>query len=168
MFALGSCYPDKTWYRRQISHQENELLAAARSGKLDSTSVYQLLSRYELYANQYPHDPGTINMLYKAADFYRALNMPLRSVAIYEDLCGRFPQHPDRPKWLFLQGFIYESEIKNLHAARIKYEVFLKEFPDHPLAKDVHLSLRWLGKSPEEIVATFKSSTSDSARASSR
>lgn len=164
ILLLAACYPKSEWYRTKILQQESNILNLAKSGVLDSVAVHQLLRAYEEYADKHPSDPQSVEFLYKAADFYKAMNMPLRSVSIYEKVYETFPNHPHRPKVLFLQGFIYENDIKNYTAAQVKYHEFLEQYPDHPLAKDVKLSLRLMGKSPEQLIEEFKKQQQDSVQ----
>lgn len=164
LMLLAACYPKSEWYRTKILQQESNILNLAKSGVLDSTSINQLLVAYEDYADKHPSDPQSVEFLYKAADFYRAMNMPLRSISVYEKIYETFPNHSQRPKVLFLQGFIYENDVKNYTAAQIKYHEFLTQYPDHPLAKDVKLSLQLMGKSPEQLIEEFKKQTQDSVQ----
>lgn len=153
---ITSCAAKRTWEADKIKKQEAALLSEAEKGKVDTAAVNDLLAAYEGYAAKYPTDTVGANFLFKAADFYRYMGKPLRSVGLYEQIYNNYPTFERRPYALFLQGFIFENEVHNEHTARIKYHDFLKQYPDHPIANDVRLSMQNLGKTPEQLMAEFE------------
>lgn len=50
----------------------------------------------------------------------------------------------------FYQGFIQNTELNNVEAARVAYEAFLEKYPDHELAADAKRELSTLGLTPEQ------------------
>lgn len=165
MIMFGACNPKQAWKRGSIEKQEKVLSEQAQKGKLDSTLVNGLLKDYEAYAGNYPSDTIGATYLFKAADFYRYMRKPLRSIELYKKIYEQYPAVPKRPYALFLQGFIYENEVGNITAARTLYEKFLKDYPDHPIAKDVRTTLNNLGKTPEQIIAGFESKAKEDSLA---
>jgi tetratricopeptide (TPR) repeat protein len=156
LLFLASCGAKMKWEADKISKQENALLEAAKGGKIDSIAVNNLLAAYEAFADKYPGDTTAANFLFKAADFYRYMGKPLKSIGIYEKIYHNYPNFDKRPYALFLQGFMFENEVGNTEAAKIKYREFLKAFPEHAIAKDVKLTLENLGKTPEQLLAEFE------------
>jgi tetratricopeptide (TPR) repeat protein len=156
LLFLASCGAKMKWEADKITTLEKALIEDAKKGKVDSAAVNRLLAAYEAFADKYPGDTTAANFLFKAADFYRYMQKPLKSIGIYEKIYNNYPHFEKRPYALFLQGFMFENEVGNVHAAKIKYEAFLKEFPDHPIAKDVKLTLENLGKTPEQLLAEFE------------
>lgn len=156
LLITAGCYPKSNWSKVRIEALERNIVQAARSGSLDSLTIQTLLTEYENFADKNPSDPSGIEYLRKAADFYRYIGRPLRSITIYDKLYKNYPNYPYKAEMLFLQGFVFENEVRNTEAASVKYHVFLKEYPEHPLAKDVRISLQNLGKSPEQLVREFQ------------
>lgn len=150
--VLGSCNAKREWDAKKVLQQEEKLLAEAKLGKVDTVGVNALLLAYEGYADKYPGDTTGANFLFKAADFYRYMRKPLRSISLYEKIYTNFPNYEKRPYALFLQGFMFENEVGNAQAAELKYKQFLKEYPNHEIAKDVQMSVDQLGKSPEQLM----------------
>ena len=111
---------------------------------------------YDAYVSAYPADTNSANILFKEADFYRYMRKPLKSIEIYADIYNNYPQYFKRPYSLFLQGFIYENELHNIDSAKAKYQLFLTNYPNHPIAKDVRITLATIGKTPEQIIAEFE------------
>lgn len=154
--VLAGCSAKKEWQKNNINRQEQELTLQAQQGKVDTTLVNGLLKSYETYAATYPADTTGAAYLFKAADFYRYMHRPLRSIELYATIYTNYPLFTKRPYALFLQGFIYENEAANPHAAKALYEKFLKEYPSHPIAKDVQTTLNNLGKTPEQLIEEFE------------
>jgi tetratricopeptide (TPR) repeat protein len=154
LVLLASC-GNKKKFSEQIDKEEKALMAEAKTGNVDTAKVSKLLADYDAYATKYPDDTTGANYLFKAADFYRYLKQPLRSEALYERIYNNYPKYDKRPYALFLQGFIYENEVNNPEAAKAKYQQFLKEYPDHAIAKDVQMTLDNVGKSPEQMMEEF-------------
>ncbi len=129
---------------------------AAKKGKIDTTGVKDLLAAYDAYVAAYPTDSSDANYLFKEADFYRYMHKPAKSISIYQRIYTDFPQFFKRPYCLFLQGFIYENEVKNLDSARAKYELFLATYPNHQIAKDVRITIANMGKTSEQLIQEFE------------
>ena len=156
MLSLASCNPKQAWQKRNIDNEEKALMEGAKNGKVDTTGVNNLLKDYEAYAENYPADTNGANYLFKAADFYRYMHKPLRSIELYSKVYDKYPTVAKRPYALFLQGFIYENEVGNSQAAKNLYEKFLEVYPTHPIAKDVRATVNNLGKTPEQLIQEFQ------------
>jgi len=153
---LTSCNPGMEWKRRAIDNKEKSIMAVAKKGKIDSVGLKELLVDYDAYVAAYPNDTFSANYLFKEADFYRYMHQPERSIRIYSTIYDKYPNYFKRPYSLFLQGFIYENEIRNLDSAHAKYNLFLSIYPTHTLAKDVAITLANLGKTPEQLIKEFE------------
>lgn len=158
--VLSSCQWKTDWQKKQILKKEEAVMNDAKVGKIDSVKLNELLKAYEDFAEAHPGDTTAASFLFKAADFYRYMHQPLKSIGVYEKIYNNFPNYDKRPIALFLQGFIFETDLQNYSAALTKYHEFLKNYPDHFLAKDVKLSLQTLGKTPEELVEEFQKKNS--------
>jgi len=155
LLLLAACHPKAEWSVLKIDQMEQTLLANAQRGNVDSNSVNTLLRAYEDFADRHNNHAKSPEFLLKAADFYRYMGKPLRSIVMYDKIYTNFPNYEKRPFALFLQGFVFENEVGNVDAAREKYHQFLKQYPDHKIAEDVRTSLRNLGKTPEQLVQEF-------------
>lgn len=156
LIMFAACSPKKEWYTHKIAAAEESLLRSAQSGKVDTAAVNSLLAAYEKYADSHIGDTTGADYLFKAADFYRYLHKPLRSVRMYDKIYNHYPTYSKRAYALFLQGFIYENEVGNTTAARLKYQQFLDAYPNHPIANDVRTTLQLLGKTPEQLIKEFE------------
>lgn len=155
LFA-ASCAPDSKWGTSRINTKERQILSDAKSGSIDSSALFSLLSDYESFAAKYPTDSISAEYLFRSADFYRYMRRPLKSIQLYERIALQFPNHAKAPLCIFLQGFLYENDLSNYAAAKAQYHRFIVKYPDHPLTKDVIITMQNLGKTPEQLVAEFK------------
>jgi outer membrane protein assembly factor BamD (BamD/ComL family) len=84
------------------------------------------------------------------------------AVENFKGLVDNYPESKYRAEALFLLGFINANDIKDLEQAKIYYEKFIAEFPDHDLTDDAEYELKTLGKDINEL-PIFKDAEADSA-----
>jgi tetratricopeptide (TPR) repeat protein len=53
-------------------------------------------------------------------------------------------------------GYVYENNLGELAKAEEIYKKFLELYPDNDFADDAEISLKYLGKSPEELIEIFQ------------
>jgi TolA-binding protein len=111
---------------------------------------------YADFAKQFPEDTASANYLYKAAEISMNLQLGVKAIGYYDDLLSAYPNYSKKAECIFLKAFIYENQLNNLEEAKKYYTQFLDEFPTHQLAKDAEASLKYLGKSAEELVEMFQ------------
>lgn len=125
-------------------------------GTMDVTNANLLIDGYVLFGETFPDAPESANLLFKAAEVSLGMNQAPRSLALYQQVYNNYPEFEKRPFSLFLQGFIYENNLGRLDDAKVIYEKFLADYPDHPMADDASYSLVNLGKSPDELIREFE------------
>ena len=54
------------------------------------------------------------------------------------------------------KAFVLENQINDYDQAKNTYEVFIEEYPDHPMRDDAEYSIKNMGKSPEELIKEFE------------
>lgn len=96
-----------------------------------------------------------VDLQMKAAGLAKSAGQFNKAVQLYSRVSDKAPERARVA--LFMQGFIYENDLKDLVKAKAAYEAFLAKYPDDPdYADDAQLALKMLGKSPEEIVKGFE------------
>ncbi len=95
------------------------------------------------------------DLLLKAAGVAKSVNKQDKALALYTTIANKLPQHPKAPMAAFMEGFIY-NEMHDTLNARVRYEAFLKKYPNDGLAKDARIELQNLGKSPEQLIKEFE------------
>jgi tetratricopeptide (TPR) repeat protein len=125
-------------------------------GNMDVTSANMLIEGYVKYADQYPNDKESADFVFKAAEISLGLNQGPTALALYSKVYKDFPDFEKRPYSLFLQAFVFENNLGKLEEAKVIYEQFIADYPDHPMADDAQYSLDNLGKSPDELIKEFE------------
>jgi hypothetical protein len=160
-----SCSPSRDEMIGQISKMEKDFNLLQ---KPDSNAVTELLSAYHNFASKYEKDSLAPEYLYKAAGLAVGFNRGVQAVDLYESIITSYPQYNRVPECYFMEAFAYENVIHNIGKANEYYNKFLVKYPDHALAKDAEAAIKYLGKTPEEMIRDFERMNADSAQASGR
>lgn len=151
---LISCNPKSSKIER-ITKLEKELVASKMS-KLDTTKAVQLIRLYDEFVKGFPTDSLAPIYLYRQADMNIALSRGTQAVVCLDKIITNYHSFNKLIECTFLKAFVAETVMHNLPLAEQYYREFLKKYPTHLLAKDAEVSLKNLGKSPEELVAEFE------------
>lgn len=157
-FVLGSsgCYPEKGKRIRKINELEEMLLDQAKQKEVNQNGINRLLEDYARFAADFPSDSLAPEYLYKRAQFLQYMRFFEESIDGYRMITSVYPDYRHTPFCMFVQGFLFDSELQSYDSARVRYTAFLEKYPKHPLAKDVKLLLVQLGKTPDELVEGFQ------------
>ncbi len=125
-------------------------------GTVNQKVSQELMLTYEKYVNQNPDDSLTADYLFRNAQIALSLKLGSRSVNYLEQFCTKYPQHPKAPHALFLEAFVYETELNKPDVAKQKYQEFIDKYPKSELYLDAKASLQNIGKSGEELINEFE------------
>lgn len=111
----------------------------------------------ELYMSIYG-DSLAAEHLFNAADLYRGIGDYTKALDTWYIVYRSYDRdgHPKAPHAMFQCGFTYDSVLNKKDLAKTLYNMFLKRYPDHALAKDAKLLLANLDKSPEDLIKEFQ------------
>lgn len=102
-----------------------------------------------------PNKFADLNM--KAAGLAKTIGEPNTALRFYYNVAEKLPTHAKAPTALFMMGFIYENDLKDMTMAKSTYERFLQQYPSDPdYADDAQNALQYLGIPPEEIIKQFE------------
>ena len=116
----------------------------------------ELAQAYNDFAKKYSEDTLTAEYLFRAGEISMNINMARQAIQYFDRISNNFPEYKKVPYCVFLQAFIYDTQLNNLEKAREYYNLFIYKFPDHELVKDAKASINNLGKSLEEIIESFE------------
>jgi tetratricopeptide (TPR) repeat protein len=123
----------------------------------DAVLAGQFIEISEAYTSLTDSENKYVDLYMRAAGLAKNLDQPNKALQMYFKISDRLPKHAKAPTALFMQGFIYENDLKDLEKARATYESFLSTYPDDPdYADDAKTALSMLGKSAEELVKSFQ------------
>ena len=155
MAVLVSCSSPKEKLKSEIKSTEDSLFSD-ETKMVDRTMAAELIDKYVAYADQFPDDPDTPETLFKAGDLSMNMNMPRKAIQLFDRIMNNYPDFEKTPQCMFLKGYIYENDLKDLKTAKQIYEDFLKKYPDDEFADDAEISIKNLGKSPEDLIREFE------------
>ena len=138
-----------------IAELENELFNTNQS-KLDKRKALDLVNLYVRYVNQYPDEPISPEYLFKASDISMNLNRPRKTIQLFDRILTEYPGYNKTPSALFLKAFVYEDQLQDYDKAKKYYNLFLEKYPNSEFADDAEVSIKNLGKSPEELIREFE------------
>jgi TolA-binding protein len=118
--------------------------------------VDDLIAAYESFATEFPADTLAADYLFKAGDVVMNTNRSNKAIQLYDRIINDYSDYRKAPEALFLKGYVYENNLGRLDKAKAIYEEFLAKFPDNEFADDAEVSLKYLGKSPEELIEIFQ------------
>jgi len=152
--AMVSCNTTpKEKQLKAISNLEQELYSQQ---SLDKEKGLHMIDTYVNFSKQYPVDTTSAVFLFKAAEIAMNLQLGSQSIYYYDKILSNYPDFFKSAECLFLKAFIYENQMNNLEEAKKYYSQFIAEYPNHILVKDAKASIKFLGKSPEELVEMFQ------------
>lgn len=112
----------------------------------------ELLDNYIEYAKLFPDEKMAPEYLFKAADLSIYLKQYEKTIKLYDQIFNKYPDFEKRPESLFLKGYVYENNLKDLDKARGSYNTFIEFYPNHPFTESAKISLRFLGATPEDVM----------------
>lgn len=139
----------------EIKSLEDSLFSDA-SKMINRDQAMQLISKYIEFTDTYPNDAEAPANLFKAADMSMNMNMPQKAIQLFDQIMETYPNFEKAPQCLFLKGYIFENDVNDLVKAKEIYEDFLVKYPNDEFADDAEISIKNLGKSPEELIKEFE------------
>ena len=132
---------------KEITQSEKEIVAKE---SVTFEENQRLIDLYLAFADEFPQDSLTPEMLFCCASFAAATQQEMYAITLYQRIYDEFPDHAFRPIALLQQARIYDY-LGDIEHAKPLYEQFLVMFPNDPDAVGVKEYLEIFGKSEEEL-----------------
>jgi len=145
-----------------IQNMEKSLYADS-SQTVKPGKAMEIIIAYARFAHDFPADSLSPEYCFKAAELARAIHKGKEAILYYDKIYKNYPDNKKAPTALFLIAFTYENTLKDTANARIYYREFIEKYPDNQLADDAQYSLKYLEKSPEELIKMFEDNEDDIA-----
>ena len=124
------------------------------------TIDYQLgvamVKGYVDFVNANPNDEKTVEFLFKAGDVCMNLKQGQKAIEFFSKVHDDHLKSDKTQMALFLQAFIYETQLNDLNKACTIYNQVISEYPGTKLAGDAKASIDNLGKSDDELIKEFE------------
>jgi outer membrane protein assembly factor BamD (BamD/ComL family) len=145
----------KDRYKHMIDSIE-ERMQATRNMPLDHGTAMYAMRVYDEYASYFPDETKSPEYLFKAGELANSLQMPQPALNYLGRVMSKYPNYKNAPYALFMQGMIYDDQLKDTANARKIYQQVIEKYPESQLAKDAEASINNLGKSVEDLVREFE------------
>ncbi|MBK7408527.1 MAG: tetratricopeptide repeat protein [Saprospirales bacterium] len=155
---LASCQSSRNEAQAQqeaLQALEMQLLTA-QDVNVDPEVAQAFLEKSQAYVQAFPKDSLAPSYLFKAAEVSRGLRQFGDAIKLAGQVWREYPEFEKAPDAVFLQGFIYDTDLDDTLNARKYYERFLEKYPEHPFAVNVIELLSVLGKDPEALIREFQ------------
>jgi tetratricopeptide (TPR) repeat protein len=131
-----------------------------QTGAMDKAKADKFIEVSEAYGNiamSMNQRDKFVEIMLKAAGVAKSIGNSNKALQMYYQVENTFPNHPKAPTALFMSGFIYENDLQDLEQAKAMYEQFLERYPNDPdYTDDAQQALKYLGKTPEELIREFE------------
>ncbi len=130
---------------------DSELIEKAK--EFEEQQEFMLaIEQYEACANLYPESPLSAEALYRAGLVYiNALSDSTNGISYLRRVVREYAENEYAALSQFMVGFIYANTLSDTAQARIEYNLFLQNYPDHELVPSVEWELKYLGKDINSI-----------------
>ncbi|MDD4848380.1 MAG: tetratricopeptide repeat protein [Bacteroidales bacterium] len=118
----------------------------------EPATLQNMMEQYVSYADQFPDDSLSPEMMMRAADIAANLNQAGYAITLYSRVFDNYPDFSRKPEALFMIAFVNENNIGDWDLAKEKYELFIQQYPDHPLTESAKICLQNLGVSAEDMI----------------
>lgn len=155
-FALlfGACKSEQERQYEEIVSIEKSLFGDRTA--LNDSIARLYLTKTDEYIKTYKGDEHAADLLFKSGEVLNGLQSYTYAIRRFQEVHSLYPQHPKAAESIFLCAFIYDTYLQKYEDAARYYKMFLKKYPNHPLAKDAQISLNNIGKTPEQLVREFE------------
>ncbi len=156
LLSVISCAQDKSKaLLKEIEKLESQILESGDVSKKQEVAI-NFVEKVTQYAEKYPDDKATPDVLFKGGDVARGLGDYGKAIKLWGKLWRTYGNHPKAPMALFLQGFTFDSDIRDPKMAAKYYNDFLVTYPNDSLATQAKQLLQVVEMSPEDLVKQFK------------
>ncbi len=153
VITLAGCSHAREDSIKEIKAAESKLKDIT---KIDLGNANSAISSYTKFANRFPKDTLSPQFLYKAAMLAMSTAQFKRALKLYDTIYIAYPEFKQAPDCIFVQGYIYDTFLKDTALAHAKYMEVISKFPNDKLAQDAKAAISDLGKSNEEIIKEFE------------
>ena len=157
VFFLNACSSEKEKLVGQIAKSESGLMNDT-SLTVNPEKGKVVKELYLKFVEQFPLDTLSGSYLFKAAELSNGMRDPNTAVELLGRLLTKYPDHSKCASALFMQAFIYDTELHSPEAAKARYKEFVQRFPNDPLAPSAQATAEQLemGISDEDLVKKFQ------------
>jgi len=154
---MSGCNQQSESLTDKIDRLEKELFSdEAIFDDAGKAKARELVEAYVAQADEHPDDVKTPEYLFKAGDISMNLFDANKAIELFNRVNTTYPDYDKAPECLFLIAYIFENHLSNFGKAQELYQQFLDKYPENDFADDAEMSIKNMGKSPEELIREFE------------
>ena len=115
-----------------------------------------MIKAYVDVVNDDPKGEKSAEYLFKAGDVCMNLKQSKKAIEFFTKVHDEHIKSDKAQMALFLQAFIYETQLNDLEKSRMIYGQVMSEYPGTKLAGDAKASIDNLGKTDDELIKEFE------------
>ncbi len=123
---------------------------------IDYNFAGELVNAYTNFFNNYPKDALAADYLFKAAEVSMNAKQSKKAIELLVKFADLYPDHQKSSFALFLQAFIYETQLGDMNEAKKLYTQVIDYYPSTRLAEDAKACIQNLGKSETQLIEEFE------------
>lgn len=147
--TAASCADERSKQLKAISVQEQALAQLPKDLEIPTEEQRRLttalIDQYQAFVQAFPDDTASANFAFEAGLNLETLGKFKEAITWYDEVWKNRPEHRLAPIAYFRTGFISEKFLRDNTQARERYEGFVAAYPQHPLAENMDMQLRFLG-----------------------
>ena len=150
---------EKESNKKTLLNEIEVLQTKLRKAKLvtdEMPAAKELVKKSQSYSELHPQDKKTAAVLFNAADVARGIGDYGKAIQLWGKVWRNYPDFDKAPDAIFMQGFTYENNLKDIQNAKRYYLQFIEKYPKNPLREQAIIALKNLGKSPEDLIKEFQ------------
>ena len=140
----------------QIDTIESPLMKSAMLESVDTVKGNKLVELYIKFADKYPSDSLAAPYLHRAAQVCNGMDRIDDMVSLYDRVIDNYPEYIHLDECYYEKGIALDNAGRK-DEARIAYQEFLDEFPNHFLADDIRKAIPLLDMSDELLMEFLNS-----------
>ncbi len=163
-----SCTPARNDKVTEIENAEERIFGSAAT-EFSKTSADSLVALYTEFADHFPGDSLTPDFLFRAGNLAMTAGNGKEDIGFFSRIISEYPEHPRSSMAMFFTAYVQENLFRNLDKARETYLLFVEKYPESDFADDAQMALKYLGRSPEQMIREFeKKQQEDSLKSTTR
>lgn len=160
--GLSEADAKKAEAQRRIRRMEDSLFA---NRAFDQRSAQAMVDVYKAYVAAYPQDSLAPEYLFRAAGTMKSMGDPEGALRLYDRIIKDHSAWKRNVDVLYMKALTLDDDLGRLGEAKAVYEQVVRNFPDHPFARDARVMIENLGLTDEELIAKFKAMNDSAAAA---
>lgn len=148
---------DKKPLPKRLEELAVEIVKTSPSGEpqINDDAINKFIGVAEIYTlTNHKSDTLASEYLFKAGKLAMTYGDVNKANELYEWIYGTL-KTKEAPSALFTHAFTLDSQLGEKDKARVLYEKFLAEYPEHHFADDSEFQLKNLGKNDAQIIEEF-------------